>query len=1746
MSYFIPSFLQKRILRYALSRLELLDTDALDLENLDITWGKKSKVELKDVGVRTQKISALLQLPEVLSITRARILLLRLTVPSDLHRNGILVEVEGVDIHVKADFECSDHSPKPRGNNAETHSLNPSKAYKADRSRNSQYHVHDPGGTAQVQRRTEDLDDEEPSDQLPTTHDLAQSFLHTESRAEKEELQAALLQSQHLEGSQTSEVSADDSGDFGVGNDLSLPAFLADFLKGVVERIALRFADIRIDIDLKLDVPVLESVSNASGRIQNVTFRILIQELNVHSSEACVGGGLSSNLGSRVIELNGIDLMLVSESSLFSQVALSPVSSSPGTTHTSTIVTARNMSNSSPRIRESYPDDSRGSSNQEDDGGTPLRQSPHGNTLSDVQPQLLHTHSAPNIRQGGNSTVYPSHTSNEGHRSPLNNSVFSSSAHFAKDEQRRPLDTQPGLSKVGSPQAENSLSPQLSEFSAKHNDDQSPRRPSPPATFDAFSDPLGLLRAIPSPGPENVSEDPKSQLAEDLTESKLFSHEDASSLYMSATSETFPHVAEESPALPGAWQSTSSGEDNSTPPHLLLPQGAETDVKLVENYNSFSATFSVDAKPAASAFTGEDRSTSHVPENVARSSTKSSARSYSGSLKRDNSSFHDASSQVSSSSEGGDSPAMLVKRILAVDIMSITMSPQKQSEPDMKITKIYDSSIDVTQAITLGVGCIQIVGDMTLTKMIILAGQQVSLSVGESRLAVEKHPKRQTASKHPEYLLNLTVQTLSWKFLDAIRGQPLDDDAFSKTPISNTPIAENSEVLLRAELKMIHANYPSSKIASDTKITVGKVNFGYAASDIISFDPTVKMRESTGDASAPLHADVEMKVGKSGAVEVATLPLRVILDLRKLDETFNWFGGLSSMLGLGSSMVSTITLKEPKGYPGKPQKAKRGVHFEGIESSTLTSKTSLVDQRKVSARIGGLAFVMQGHQAALRLESTAVKLVLRAEGLGLQVDRLKLNGPYLEEKDKGVALLLTLSNIRLEYLFAPKEIDLSRLIELVSPSQLKDQDAFKDALMVDTMLRQRRKGGVLRMTIDDFEGNLTDLGKLYSLSSLTDDLKKLSTVAKYLPEDDRTGVLVLALLKSISFQAWLGEDFGTANLAITKLEAAQVTFPALAAFGIRSIKFDRNGNEDLVGTSVPSKADIDTNLPLMYARFIGNEMDPTIHVRIHDLRLEYHVRTVIAMMGLKEESSGEELLSNLVSSVATLTGTKAPERHSTQTSKQELPRSDATVSDVDLPGINLVMKDTIVGLNPRDSVAKAYVILEGINVVASIRRSKQIDASVEIIKASMLAINEKKGLTVVPNHETSGRYTDILAQEGFVQIGTLSASKTIAKVTDFKANTSADIQVHGGLLVIESCADSTQTLQHILSCLSPPTPKSKQLRYRTEAIPVEDMLASFSGNAYVTSEKSTLDEEEVLLDLEEGDIVNDEVPQNVEYLSSFYNPDSLEASRTVTDSMLDEDMGSTASPSWIREIGDQDLLRNSEEQAQVPPVNMSLDFQEDHFGVEQSTIRGAHEGNITQHLGSPSPYKAVTYPLQARVQDLHIIWNLFDGYDWQHTRDTISQAVADVQSKANERLSQKDKRKSSDPEDQADDIIGDFLFNSIYIGVPANSDPFELARQVNHDIDDLASETGSHATTMTSGSSGRQARSPAPKTRKLRLKRSRYHKMTFELKGVSCDVKVLPPNTEETQSAIDIRIRDLEIYDHVPTSTWKKVCHIYA
>lgn len=395
---------------------------------------------------------------------------------------------------------------------------------------------------------------------------------------------------------------------------------------------------------------------------------------------------------------------------------------------------------------------------------------------------------------------------------------------------------------------------------------------------------------------------------------------------------------------------------------------------------------------------------------------------------------------------------------------------------------------------------------------------------------------------------------------------------------------------------------------------------------------------------------------------------------------------------------------------------------------------------------------------------------------------------------------------------------------------------------------------------------------------------------------------------------------------------------------------------------------------------------------------------------------------------------------------------------------------------------------------------------------------------------------------GFVSISYISSAKASLNLIKLESDGEKflDIEIRDDLFVLESCADSTQTLQSILNGLKPPMPPSTDLKYRTEVVPVEDLLATFSGDAFAAPERREGDGDDTLISTEEGDMVDDEVPQNLEFVSSFYNPNPEGFHEEIADNMLDDDLESLAGLPNTREIGGKVLLESFQEQYQVAPGGAPLVFEDDHFGTTSAIGGTAHRWDTKQNTYElTNDFKIRKSPLRLRVRDAHIIWNLFDGYDWQHTRDRISRAITEVESKAAERLSRHDRRKSLEIEEEEESEIGDFLFNSIYIGVPANRDPRDLARQVNRNLDDLASETESYATSSTSSSPNRSSHTTRSKGKKLRLTRSKYHKITFELKGVSADLVVFP-HEEETQSSIDIRVQDLDIFDHIPTSTWKK------
>ena len=1783
MSYFLPTFLQKRILRYALSRSELLDTDALDLNNLDIVWGRKSTIELRDVGIYIEKISALLKLPRNLVITKAKISILRVTVPADLYQSSIVLDAEGIDIGVRAETSGEEEAAAAKKEKtSECKQTRSSKTANADRLRSTPPMVHDPGGWPDSDESVEDEDA-----RLPTTLDLAQSFVQAEPTAERSELQAAVAQSLYLKQSQSSSEDGLDASELGMGNEVYLPAFLAGFLKGVGDRVQVEIKSVKVDLDLKL------ASKDDTQLAEDVKIRLVIGSVSV--AEVLQN---TANIKTRRISVKTIHLLIISEPSLFSNLARSTAPSSPENTQASAMLTAPSRSNeTSPSIvNANLP-----AENMEQSVAD-LRES-----QASVFSAQYGAEDEENGTQAGRVRHLASYATAAGsyyEGSMFSDSFYSSGRHSVIDneetEQSQPLRDSSVFGTAFDGTASMRI-PRKPEASQEFSDMQD----SPPATFSAFPPPNFRDSAsrpdAPSPPPLTAEDSarfsskslrpegsPSSSSAEDLSESKIFSHEQAESMYMSALSGNNLLPNDTPSRVPGGWEScmdedqqaSKVEEPGSSPneselkslPPSVITKASDQDNDVLNNadelYRSRTPTTLLTADQEA--------------QQAQDSKIDPALGSRTAAIDHNAGSSQDS---VSPSGSGRDQIG-LAKRILLIDSIILEL-PSADSEnpsqfldtpgnqksaagsptakPEYGLTtssmatpkhdrgQIFNTGLSeepLGPATAITVGSIQIVGDVGLTKLTILMIEKLSAFHEPS-----SPRKRKSSASGPskQYHYVLAVKSVSWKFLDLVKGSFLSESTPVEVFSKDFLLSEGSDVLLKSKISHMHLIYASTKHKSHTKLSTDRFSIGYADDDILSFDAGLRMRDSTRDISMPMDKDVNLTVIETQgiiSVDITTLPLHMVLDLRRLDETFGWFGGFSSMLGLGSSMMSTVTLLDPKAKALPASKGPRGVHFEstapGLSPRQATVTTN--QQQKITARMGGLVFDLQGTKSALRVESTAMKLVSRTEGVGLQIDRLVLSGPINDNGTADHPIFAKLSNMRVEYLTTPKENDLTRLLTLLAPS--KDTYDDGDDILVDTLIRQRKKGGVLRATVESANAKLLDMHALQCFPLLAEEAKKLSTVAKYLPEDDRPGLLTLVLIKSLKAEAHVNDFFGIISCEATNAEVAHVTFPTLMALGISHFELFRNTTEELVNKALSSDADATLQVPhpMIMARFIGNEMEPTVKMKFHNARFEYHVTTVTALMEPKDKVAAEEFVSDMISSVATLTS-----RRPVMTSPSKLSSQGSASSNNSLNGskalrFDVSFRDSIFGLNPWNVQAKGLVVLTDTHFIGSMPKGEDANATLEVRKAELMIIDD---LSTVLEREVpeSHKYMDAtstqiqaLTETGYVSVSQISAAKVVLQVVRSKSEPgpAVDVEIRDELFVLESCADSTQTVTNILNGLRPPMPKSTALKYQTEVVPVEDMLASFSGEAFEMARADHPNEEKEALDLEEGDMMDDGVPQNLEFVSSFYNPDpETSVSETMADSMLDDDLDSIATTSMLREIGDKNLLESFRERTQVAPGQLPLDFQDDHFGSGSTVGGAAHRWNPKQNTYSPSKEKLRRSPLRVRVRDVHIIWNLFDGFDWQHTRDAISQAVAQVQHKAIERQAAR-KRKSFDPEEEEEDVIGDFLFNSIYIGIPAKSDPAELARQVNRNIDDLVSETGSYATSTSASASPSRMQPPKPRGKRLRLQRSKHHKLTFELKGVCADVIVFPLRSGEAESSIDIRVQDLEVFDHVPTSTWKK------
>ncbi|PHH88794.1 hypothetical protein CDD83_7043 [Cordyceps sp. RAO-2017] len=1002
------------------------------------------------------------------------------------------------------------------------------------------------------------------------------------------------------------------------------------------------------------------------------------------------------------------------------------------------------------------------------------------------------------------------------------------------------------------------------------------------------------------------------------------------------------------------------------------------------------------------------------------------------------------------------------------------------------------------------------------------------------------------------------------------------------------------------------------------------------------------MTTSVRDTFLDEGHDVGIKMIRStdlSKTDIETLPLVVQLDLQRLDEMIGWFGGLSSFLNMSSSSMnpgaSSPAVKSAASPPSlasvPSRKSKPVVHFEA-PAADRRSRHSLEHhhpetKNKINLRIGGALVQVMGGECSVVAETNTIKVVGRDEGIGAACGRVRFSGPYMNsdrdthfpyDSNQPPALMAEVGGLRLELSPVPEDRDLEKLLELIIPSKVKFDDDNGGEIMVETLLRQRRKGSVLRITVEMVNVRVENLPRLSpALPNLGEEIARLSTTvaAKYLPEDDRPGILTLVKLQKLMLRSNVGGRIGVLESQIGDFEVAHISVPSLVAAAIRAISIRRNGTEDLVCSEsspqgTPSTSAEDKG-PVIMARIIGDEMEPTVKLKLRCLRAEYRVPTMMDLLGLdKNLTSPHDFEASLAASVASLADhARQPLYRACQTPKADGDTGELQTGQRERPAaFDIGLRDCLLGLNPLSLPSKMVLVLTDARVQATVPPPDgTTTASMQINKASLLLTDDAAetetsrsvGLRSPGSRPRQRRHsaTSALSSEvadmcarGFVDICYISSASVTATVRPVYSpdglvedGKQVEVELRDDLLVLETCADSTQTLIALVNALKPPTPPSKEDKYRTKVVPVQDLLASISAEAFGKPE-GDYDFDHDFAGAQEllAGSVSD-VDYGVGGSRLMARADSR-----IHDEQLDgeELFDATASVSSL--LGETTMQDTAEgvlltgftpphtSESQVSDSGDDLVIHENFYGREESAEEGrtAKLWNSAKNTYDRAPDALVrSSPVKMSVRDVHVIWNLFDGYDWTRTRDVIAKAVEDVEAKATERQQQKQRHQQTklggaggvesyeEQDEVEEETIGDFLFNSIYIGVPLNRDPRELTRVINeglNDDDENVTETESVATATTTTTKTAQRHHHSPSTlgrygrrRRLRLHRSKHHKITFELRGVSADIVAFPPpeaagaahvgcGGQETLSSIDVRVQTLDIFDHVPTSTWKK------
>ncbi|EPY49556.1 autophagy associated protein Atg2 [Schizosaccharomyces cryophilus OY26] len=438
--------------------------------------------------------------------------------------------------------------------------------------------------------------------------------------------------------------------------------------------------------------------------------------------------------------------------------------------------------------------------------------------------------------------------------------------------------------------------------------------------------------------------------------------------------------------------------------------------------------------------------------------------------------------------------------------------------------------------------------------------------------------------------------------------------------------------------------------------------------------------------------------------------------------------------------------------------------------------------------------------------------------------------------------------------------------------------------------------------------------------------------------------------------------------------------------------------------------------------------------------------------------------------------------------------------------INLTVSDCILGLNPSTGESKLLIHLKALEVhIDAILLKTTVNIKCFTNEAFLYIINklnedvvsEKKSLFQEELWKSELMLSQLTVDEtigfviqslGYVELARITGLSIEVTIRINNGDLATYINLTNADLHIQSCADSTELLLQLISDFSGPNDDETLKDYLVSPdVNYADLLREVDTEFFVdivNHRSSRSLDTDISVSSQTLDIVNDY------YASSDGSVDES--------FQLIASKGSPRSESLSDEFDD---LNFSDEEDLASEGNLKQDIEliEDHF-LNQGSIEHHDHGIL-----------ATDYNLQIELSNNRVVWELYDGYDWNSTRQAISEAVgAFVQ---NNKLKSKGRIKTHIFESIC--LEGFSQFGKLYFD--------KIAQAI--DLDDRT-----------------EAFSKNDRQHTLRLGRSKSNKVVVEIIGLMGSFTSLREEkvSNEILSELDLGMKDLAIYDHLPSSTWNK------